>query len=246
MGKNTRRPGDNQLKRQMAMSKPVTVLCDSRGFGLQEIMDNTSPHRFTLKSVSSAGLVMAVTNFLSELIKDEPEYVIIAAGICEVTLKNNTTKKYSIRYTDPDESVRSYLEAMNEAKGLLQDVLPDTKVIFNPVTGVDLEDYNTKARNGLTGEDLREYHDNKPVHPMQEVLNTSVVAINREISRFNHSNKIATPWSASLVHKHEKGSKYYHHYQYLSDGCHLLDECKKYWAYKFQSAITKSIEIYNN
>ena len=187
---------------------------------------------------------MSATNFLSELIKTEPEYVIIAAGICEVTLKNNITKKYTVRYTDPEECKKAYLESMQETKNLIQDVLSHTKVIFNPVTGVDLEDYNSKARKGLSGEDLREYHENKKVHPMQEILNSSVVKVNQKISKFNYDNKVATPWSASLVHKHEKGPGYFHHY--LSDGCHLTDECSEFWAEKFQKAITKSIEINNS
>ena len=46
---------------------------------------------------------------------------------------------------------------MKKARGLIQDVLPNTKIIFNPVTGVDLTDYNTKDRNGLEGEELRSY-----------------------------------------------------------------------------------------
>ena len=232
-------------KLEMALSKPVLVLCDSRGLYLQDTLDRSEPHVFVVRFVSSAGLVMAATKFLSEIIKIKPDYIIIAAGICEVTLKNNVTKKYTVKCVDPDECVRQYTVAMEETLSLIKDVLPTAKVIFNPVTGVDLEDYNSKARTGLIGEDLKTYHANKQAHPMQEILNNSVVKINKKIAKFNYDNKLATPWSASLVHKQEKGNKYYHHYQYLSDGCHFLEECRIYWADKFQRAITKSIEISN-
>ena len=229
----------------MALSKPVMVLCDSRGLGLQEKLNNTQSYEFVVRFVSSAGLVMVATKFLSEMINLKPEYVIIGAGICEVTLKSKASKKYSVKCMDIDEATELYVEAMEETKNLIQDVLPDTKVIFNPVTGVDLEDYNTKARNGLTGDELRYYHENKSIHPMQEILNNSVISINKKIVKFNYANKVATPWSAGLVHKHDKGEKYHHHYQYLADGCHLLDECQEFWASKFQKAISKSIEISN-
>ena len=222
------------------------VLCDSRGLGLQEKLDNTQPFGFVVRFVPSAGLVMAATKFLSEMIKLKPEYVIVAAGICEITLKNKTTKQYTVKCTNIAESAKLYVEAMEETVNLIHDVLPETKVIFNPVTGVDLEDYNTKARNGLVGEDLRMYHESKTPHPIQDILNVSVININKKIAKYNHTNKVATPWSATLVHKHDKGEKYHHHYQYLSDGCHLLDECAEFWAAKFQKAIKKSIEINSN
>ena len=125
------------------------------------------------------------------------------------------------------------------------DVSPHTKVIFNPVTGVDLQDYNSKDRTGLSGDELKKYQEQKVQHPMQKILNQTVIKINREIALFNHDNNVATPWSASLVHKREGKDKYYHHYQYLSDGCHLLPELSDYWATKFQSCISKSIEISN-
>ena len=227
----------------MDTPKPVLILCDSRGFGLQEKINTTNPHTFVVRSVSSAGLVMAATNFLSTIIEMKPEYVIIAAGICEVTLKNTTTKKYTVRCTEVEEAVQLYVDAMNEAKSLIQDVSQGTRVIFNPVTGVDLEDYNSKNRKGLEGPALEEYHNNKCIHPMQDTLNKTVIAINQKIAKVNYENKVATPWSATLVHKHEKGNKYYHHYQYLADGCHLLDECKLFWAEKFQKAVTKSMEL---
>ena len=145
--------------------------------------------------------------------------------------------------TQNNESTKLYLEAMEEAKSLIQDVLPNTQILFNPITGIDLADYNSKERKGLNGEELRVYHESKVNHPMQIIINDTVIRINQKISKFNNDNKVATPWSAPLVHKYEKGPRYYHHYQYLSDGCHLLDECIVIWAEKFQKAITKSIEI---
>ena len=149
---------------------------------------------------------------------------IISAGICEVKLKNNITKKYTVKYIDPEESVQSYKDSMIETSDLIGDVSPNTKVIFNLITGVDLEDYNTKVRMGLEGEALKKYQEGKTQHPMQKILNQTVIKINREIASFNYDNKVATPWSASLVHKREGKDKYDHHYQYLSDGCHLSSE----------------------
>ena len=159
------------------MSKTIYVLCDSRGDGLQEKMDNTKPNRFVVRSVSSAGLVMAATKFLAEMIKVNPEYVSIASGICEVTLKNKLTKKYTLKNSDIDDSVKPYVKAREEAVSLIHNVLPNTRVIFNPITGVDLQDYNSKALNGLTGEALKEYHELKPIHPMQRILNDSIVSV---------------------------------------------------------------------
>ena len=229
----------------MSSTKPVFVLCDSRGLGLQEHLDSIKPHAYVVRSVSSAGLVMVATKHLTELIKIQPEYVIIAVGICEVTMKNKRTKKYTLKYTDIDDTVKAYEEAIVDCRSLILDVLPNTKVIFNPVTGLDLEDYNSKLRKGLTGDALKKYHEEKPINPLQSLLNSSVISINQKIANVNHTNYVATPWSASLVHKSEKGGKYYHHYQYLSDGCHLLDKCQAFWAQKFHIAIEKSIMINN-
>ena len=226
----------------MAKPKPVMVLCDSRGLGLQTKLNDAGPTEFLVRTEPSAGLVMAATKALSEAIKLKPDYIIIAAGICEVTLKNRITKLYTVKCTDVTEATKAYSEAMEETKSLFEDVLPNTKIIFNPVTGVDLTDYNSKSRKGLFGDELKVYHENKELHPMQDTLNATVISINKEIAKFNYNHKVATPWSASLVHKYEK-KKYYHHYQYLSDGCHLMDECKEYWAEKFHKANSKSNEI---
>ena len=242
LGKNPGRPFntfvDNWL--EMALSKPILVLGDSRGDGLQEKLDETEPNQFVVRFVASAGLVMATTKFLSEIIKMKPDYVVVIAGICKVTLKNNVTKRYTVRFSNANDSVESYVETMNEVKNLIYDVSSNTKVIFNRVTGVDLEDYNSKARTGLTGDDLKHYHENKPAHPMQNLLNETVIKINQRIAKFNYTNNVATPWTATFVHKHEKGDRYYHHYQHLADGCHLLEEAKVFWAEKLQKATTKS------
>ena len=187
----------------MALSKPILVQGVSRGDGLQEKLDKTEPNQFVVRFVASAGLVMAITKFLSEIINMKPDYVVVIAGMCKVTLKNNVTKRYTVRFSNANDSVESYVETMNEVKNLIYDVSSDTKVIFNRVTGIDLEDYNSKARTGLTGDD--HYHENKPAHPMQNLLNETVIKINQRIAKFNYTNNVATPWTATFVHKHEKG-----------------------------------------
>ena len=104
---------------KMSLSKPVLILGDLRGLGLQEAINKIGPHECQVRFVSSAGLTMATTVFLSEIILLKPDYIILSAGICEVTLKNNITKKYTIKFTDPDESVRSYKESMVEPRNLI-------------------------------------------------------------------------------------------------------------------------------
>ena len=97
--------------------------------------------------------------------------------------------------------------------------------MFNPLTGVDITDYNNPGRKGLHGGMLAEYHRSKVPDPLQPVLDQAALEINTEIVRVNKLNKVFTPYTATYVHKHYWGT-YHHSYQYTSDGCHLTAEGK--------------------
>ena len=127
---------------------------------------------------------------------------------------------------------------IDKATGILTSTLKSSKVVFAPLTGIDLADYNGYERRGLTGEELRQYQQSKQRHPLQDQLNESVISINREISRHNAKNAMFTPYTATLVHKKYHG-KYLHYYNNLNDGCHLTDDAKQYWASEILKCVRK-------
>ena len=138
-----------------------------------------------------------------------------------------------------DEVVQHYMKQVKRGQELLEIFFDESRWMFNPLTGADISDYNSPERKGLSGEALAAFHRGKTVDAQQHILDSAVLDINIEVGKVNRVNKVSTPYTATFVHRHYGGS-YHHSYQHTSDGCHLSQEGKQYWAKQILKAIMKT------
>ena len=219
---------------------PLTfILTDSRGLGLDDEMRKLGVENFRVFTRKGSGIELAVTMFLSDIVRERPDLVIITNGLCDLTYRNRITKITGLVCQSVDEATTMYQSKMQSAYSLIQSVSGTTSVVFAPVTGVDLTDYNNTTGRHLEGDALQRYHAEKHIHPLQPLLNETIIAVNRLIATFNEQNNMLTPWTANIVHKYYN-HKYHHCYHNLADGCHLTTTARCYWAKHLHKCILKT------
>ena len=222
-----------------APSYKVVVVADSRACDIGQWLDDWGDIELDVVPAPSTGIEAAIEILITLRRDATPDLVLILNGICDVLVKSKTTHKYFIMKETTDELVSYYKDQLKRGRELLEIFYDDSKWMFNPLTGADIADYNNPQRRHMSAEELVVYHRIKTPDDFQNVLNEAVVKINGEIGKLNKLNHTITPYTASFVHRHYSGS-YHHSYQYTSDGCHLSQEGKVYWAKQIKKAITKT------
>ena len=217
----------------------VLVVTDSRAVDLKNFMEDWGDIELTVVPAPSMGIESEIDLLISQKKNTNPDMVLVMNGICDILVKNKITRKYFLAHESVDELTAHYLKQVEKGLELLDLYFGKAKKMFNPVTGADVSDYNNTERKKLKGESLAAYHRAKIPDPLQPVLNAAVLQINTEIVKINKGNSVYTPYTATFVHKHYGGA-YHHSYQYTSDGCHLTEEGKRYWAQQVKKAITKT------
>ena len=216
----------------------VLVVADSRAVDIAHWID-WGDIVLDVVPAPSTGIEAAVEILIKERRDATPDLVLVLNGICDVLVKNRKTRKYFMVCDTVQEVVNHYTKQVKRGQELLEIFFDNSKWMFNPLTGADICDYNNPRRRELKGEELTEYHLNKSPSHQQPVMDAAVLAINIEIVRINKGNTAFTPYTATFVHRHY-GKSYHHSYQHTSDGCHLTDEGKKYWASQILKAIDKT------
>ena len=217
----------------------VILVTDSRSGDLNRAIPDWGDIDLDIVRAPSTGIEAAVEVLITERRDVTANMVIIMNGICDILVKNKTTRKYFMMHESVDTVAEYYMKQVARGQELLEIFFDESKWIFNPVTGADICDYNNPNRKGMSVEQLAAYHQTKTPDPLQSVMNQAVIAINLKIGDVNRRNKVFTPYTATFVHKHY-GGKYHHSYQCTKDGCHLTDEGKKYWAKEVKKAINKT------
>ena len=182
-----------------------------------------------------AGLETSVTAALPVIRARLPKYVVITAGICDV---RDSKSKTTLRHAALEITITQYKKAMDNVTELLSDLFPNVVVIFAPVTGMDLADYNHPRKKYLVGTELERYLQEKVQHPQQKPLNDIIVELIRVTTEYNQSRGVLTPWTTGSIHKYYNKA-YHHNYQHLPDGCHLSETGLKFWAVKIARCIEK-------
>ena len=91
--------------------------------------------------------------------------------------------------------------------------------------------YNNISMATITGVDIA-HCNNKPANlknPHQDLLNASIIEINRMIIDSNKARGIPTTWTASTVHAYYR-EVYHYLYHKMRDGCHPKAVTTSYWA----------------
>lgn len=198
---------------------PVVIITDSRGFGLQSIIDRIEKEKQTDYKIQifvwkGRGITGAVRETSKQMIWLAPRLVIVFAGICDVTMLNRDTRRLTMADSTPEEAISRYVGQMDSIRHHLTIMLTERpfKLAFCELIGADLAAYNRI-----------DYE-----HPQQKQLEEVILGINAGIVGFNVSNDMPTPWTAREVHHQKKSKTKVSRYQKLAeDGLHLSDELKE-------------------
>lgn len=214
---------------------PVALITDSRGFGLQNELDNIERlEKLDLKIQvfvwKGRGITGAIRETSKQLVWLAPSLVMVFAGICDITSLNRTTRKLTMADPSQEEAVMRYDGQMDFIRHHLTIVLTEKpfKLVFCEMIGADLAKYNQDTQ----------------IHPQQEDV---VSSINTKIVAFNTSNGMPTPWTSRVVHHQKKSKMKVSRYQKLApDRLHLSEELKGKLAniiYKYVAKYAKGTTI---
>ena len=191
------------------------VIADSRGKGLQEcIKGMNKADQIRVVASRGAGMVRATEGAYGALLGFRPDLVILVAGICDVTTRDSNSKQVKLRHTNPVIAVNYAMDQVRRATGSIRDA-GFQHISLATYTGLDLSRYNR-----VTGE---------IPHNDQELLNEIILKINNHIIEANKEAGMSTTWTGGAVHPCLK-KKYRCRYARLSDGCHLSEQTRAYWA----------------
>ena len=217
----------------------VIMVTDSRSQDLNLYTEDWDGITLDIVKAPSTGIEAAVEILIAQKRDVTPNAVFIMNGICDILVKNKTTHRYFMLNDTVEETVQHYMKQVKRGQELLEIFYDESLWVFNPITGADICDYNTHERRRMTDDLLVYHHHTKTPDPLQPVMDQAVLDINTRIGEVNWKNNVVTPYTASFVHRRYKGA-YHHSYQYTSDGCHLTEEGKKYWAKQVKNSIEKT------
>lgn len=210
-------------------TETVVLICDSRGRYLEKEFES-SVHRVNILIYSGAKLYRAIKLAESEVKRINPDQIYILAGINNLTYLNKNTRKVSLSAPEQDSMVQQYCDEMNFSYSRLRKITkPGTKVIFAPLTGMDLAKFNR-----IKAGDIIQY---------QNILNSALLNINNRIIQFNTEHGIKTPWTHAIIHRRYRGVYHFSYERLQDDGCHLTEEIRIFWGQKLVSAISANSEI---
>ena len=217
----------------------TVIITDSRGQGLQELL-NTIPDLATMQILQSrgAGCVRATLSAVPFIVKTPPDLVILMAGICDITTRNKITKLTTIKELSQEVLLQGALTAIESAITILikHNCM---RISIATVTGIELADYNNKERRLMTPVQYDQHmQTTKQFDVHQEIIDTVIVQLNKEIVAINRRARSPTTWTANAVHTYFKKA-YHHYYKHLQDGCHATTRTKQYWA----NQVSRTVQI---
>ena len=201
------------------------IITDSRGVHLQERVFEITNNKITVLVYKGAGAIRAVEEAMNSIKTSKPDLVILATGICDVTVLNRQTWTCQPRYSKPEELASYAVGQLNAALQRLRNE-GTIQVSVATYTGLDLERYNKvlgKRRHGVS------FPGTSIMQNGQTVLDSAIQLINKRIIATNKDTGMPTTWAAGAIHPRYK-KQYRNHYNRLTDGCHLNEYARRYWA----------------
>ena len=208
----------------------VLVIADSRGNGLQQILNSMdTTERYRVLTYSGAGYELAAIRAAPIVKAIKPDLIIFFLGICDLTTRYKVTRLITLRHTTLPDNVGAVIEAAKASYTLLRS-LGSHHISFATLTGIDLADYNHPTRKHMTQEEYKIYcMQLKVVSLDQKLLNESLLEINRQLTVINKHTATPTTWTGGVVHSYFKNT-HHHYYNRLADGCHADQPTKIKWA----------------
>lgn len=225
------------------MQMEVLVVADSRGRGLQPILDRGNEGKIVkVLAMGGAGSQIAAIRALHSIKRDKPELVILMTGICDLTWRDRRTHLTKLRSSSVNECVENVMGPLRAAYDIMESeggVRPSIATL----TGLDLADYNYKGRKHMSEDEYKQYSETvKERHKDQGTLNEATIEINRRITALNKGHGIPTTWLSTVVHTYYRGV-HHHNYKRLRDGCHPDEGTKNSWCSQIRKTIKRLQEI---
>lgn len=203
--------------------RTILVICDSRGRTLEPCLLSAFIH-LDVKVIWKPGLsLMNTFNFTENtILRLRPKLIYVLTGICDITLLlSHNPRQVLLRNSTVAGTVNSYLQKLDYVHSQIFSMKSELgytpMIIFPTQTGVDMARYS--------------FFPSNLSHPHQQVLDTAITIINRNITAQNAAMRIRTPFLACPVHTRCRG-RVRTMYAKLSDGCHLSYYLSSLWACK--------------
>lgn len=177
----------------------VMILADSRGANLQQCLLKYPEAALTQVLVHrGAGMVRVVELSLLNLAAFGPDLVILSAGICDVTMRDQHTIIMRLRHTSVDGIVSHALEQVMRALEALEKV-GCRNVSIATYTGIDLRCYNEGTRLRTNRQRVADtVQANEQSN--QRTLNDAILSINSQVIEVNKTAGMPTTWTGGAVH----------------------------------------------
>lgn len=179
----------------------ILFICDSRGKDLYQVISRHTSESIFVMANSGATLYQSVTRSKYEITRLKPKQIYILSGINNLTSLNRSTRQVHLQERNPFKAADLFMEELEDAyKYITNQTSASAKIITAPVTGMSLASYNGRL--------LEDPED-------QNLLNDTVIDINKRITAFNEEHGVRTPWTSAIIHRYYRG-KYHFSYQIFS------------------------------
>lgn len=208
----------------------ILVIGDSRARYLNSYLNNTSLNLlFEVICIPGAKLEDLVLKTMA-LLSYEVNYdlIIFTGGINNITrITYRPCKHATLRYNSPDKIVNNVMNKLYEGVEKILNV-KSVPLVIATIPGIDLVKYSPHAWFRLL--------------PLQPMLDSSIIEINRQIRGLNRMRGLSTINLAYPVHRCVgRGGKYFAHYALLWDGLHPSTHLIQKWTDEILSYCTVNL-----
>lgn len=188
------------------------IITDSRGVPLGDMLRDISTMDYHVASFPGATLSRLVCKAPDLIYRLKPNTVIFLGGINDLTMLDRSTKTVTLRFSTPEIYIKHISDTILAAGILFYREFPDINFVFGGLIGIDISTYNKC-----------------PCDPAaQELVNRSIIGVNRKIKELNEAAGVPHVYFSAKVHRWEKGICI-HRYHLLFDGLHLRFGVLKFW-----------------
>ena len=188
---------------------------DSRGVGLLAKIDCLNQGEYLEVCIHKGATLHQLTRRASEHLTSYPfDVVYILGGACDITTRDEVTKKISFDWAPASKVASHLLDSLKLEDKFMQSNHPTSRVVFCPLVGTEL--VRVVNAHGVTDE-------------QQAEVDNAIFEFNNEIFNVNRKRQSFSPSLHSSIHR-SKGRTRKNHYHLLTDGIHLSEHQMDKWA----------------
>ena len=194
--------------KEMNDNYSIVVVSDSRGRDLASLLNAQMDTPVYVEVLSGASFQDCIPVIESAMSNYWIDAFYISMGINDLTHFDVQSRTCTLMYDLPIELTFHLMDTIRDSVDYLNGLFPDLPIVVSSLYGMDLS----------------RYHNRGAYDPWeQQVLDTAIDMINREIIAVNEMNSVLTPHISNVVHRYNKSKMrndtLYHR---LRDGLHPL------------------------